>query len=145
MSGFEGAVNHYETNSPSPTPSQIDADLAHFPPSPADSEVVRYQIMEATAPPPDQINSTIVLCKAILQYCQRNPELSEFMEACTGDLMISITAMSNADVTRPLPITNGKYNCIAHLTYVSAFTDKIEPYLEDTIKEIGPPPPSFSA
>ena len=30
--------------------------------------------------------------------------------------------------------------CIAHLTYVSAFTDKIEPYLEDAVREIGPPP-----
>ena len=54
------------------------------------------------------------------------------MEAFTGDLMILITAMSNADATHPLPITNGEYNHIAHLTYVSAFTDKIEPYLEDT-------------
>ena len=59
---------------------------------------------------------------------------------CIGNLMISITVMSNADVTHPLPITNGKYNCIAHLTYVSAFMDKIEPYLEDAVKEIGPPP-----
>ena len=135
MSGFEGAVSHYEnaSASPSPTPSQIDADLACFPPSPANSEVVRYQIMEATNPPPDQINSTIALCKAILHYQQAYPELSEFMEACTGDLMISITTMSNADATCPLPITNGKYNCIAHLTYVSAFTDKIEPYLEDAV------------
>ena len=96
--------------------------------------------MEATAPPPDQINGTITLCKAILHYRQAHPELSEFMEACTGDLMISITAMSNADATRPLPITNGKYNRIAHLTYVSAFTDKIKPYLEDAVREIGPPP-----
>ena len=140
MSGFEGAVIRYESNSPSPTPSQIDTDLARFPPSPADSEVVHYQVMEATTPPPDQINGTITLCKAILRYRQVHPKLSEFMEACTGDLMISITAMSNADATRPLPITNGEYNHIAHLTYVSAFTDKIEPYLEDAIQEIGPPP-----
>ena len=71
MSGFEGAVscNEDASTSPSPTPSQINADLAHFPPSPADSEVVRYQIMEATAPPADQINGTIALCKAILRYC----------------------------------------------------------------------------
>ena len=70
MSGFEGAVSCYEdaSASPSPTPSQIDADLAHFPPSPADSEVVRHEIMEATALPPDQINGTIALCKAILCY-----------------------------------------------------------------------------
>ena len=140
MSGFEGAVIHYESNSPSPTPSQIDTDLACFPPSLADSEVVHYQVMEATTPPPDQINGTIALCKAILRYRQVHPKLSEFMEACTGDLMISITAMSNADATRPLPIANGEYNRIAHLTYVSAFTDKIEPYLEDAIREIGPPP-----
>ena len=70
MSGFKGVVSRYEdaSASPSPTPSQIDADLAHFPPSPADSEVIRHQVMEATAPPPDQINSTIALCKAILCY-----------------------------------------------------------------------------
>ena len=61
------------------------------------------------------------------------------MEACTGDLIISITAMSNADATRPLPITNSEYNCIAHLMYMSAFTDKIKPYLEDAVREIGPP------
>ena len=89
--------------------------------------------MEATAPPPDQINGTIALCKAILRYHQSNPELSEFMEACTGDLIISIIAMSNADATHPLPITNGEYNRIAHLTYVSAFIDKIKPYLEDAV------------
>ena len=135
MSGFEGAVSHYEdaSASPSPTPSQIDADLARFPPSPADSEVVRHEIMEATASPPDQINGTITLCKAILCYQQAHPELSEFMEACTGDLMISVTAISNADTAHPLPITNGKYNRIAHLTYVSAFTDKIKPYLKDAV------------
>ena len=142
MSGFEGAVSRYKdtTASPSPTPSQIDEDLACFPPSPADSEVVHTQIIEATEPPPDQINGTIALCKAILRYRQAHPELSEFMEACTGDLMISITAMSNADVSRPLPITNSEYNRIAHLTYVSAFTDKIEPYLKDAVQESGPPP-----
>ena len=54
--------------------------------------------------------------------------------------MISITAMSNTDATRPLPITNGEYNRIAHLTYVSAFIDKIEPYLEDAVQKVGPPP-----
>ena len=142
MSGFEGAVSHNEdaSTSPSPTPSQIDANLACFPPSPADSEVVCYQIMEATMPPADQINGTIALCKAILRYRQSHPKLLEFMEACTGDLIISITAMSNADATRPLPITNGEYNRIAHLTYMSAFTDKIEPNLEDAIREIRPPP-----
>ena len=138
--GFEGAVSRYKSGSPSPTPSEINANLARFPPSPADSEAVRYQIMEATEPPPDQINSTIALCKAILRYCQSHPKLSEFMEACTSNLMISITAMSNADITCPLPITNGKYNCIAHLTYVSTFMDKIEPYLEDTVWEIRPLP-----
>ena len=89
--------------------------------------------MEATVPPPEQINGTIALCKAILHYRQAHPELMEFMEACVGDLMISITAMSNTDATHPLPITNGEYNRIAHLTYVSAFIDKIEPYLEDAV------------
>ena len=114
MSGFEGVVSRYKdaSASPSPTPSQIDEDLSRFPPSPADSEVIRYQVMEATNPPLDQISSTIALCKAILRYRQAHPELSEFMEACTDDLMISITAMSNADVTRPLPITNSEYNRI---------------------------------
>ena len=70
MSGFEGVVSRYEdaSASPSPTPSQINADLACFPPSPADSEAVRYQVMEATTPPLDQINGTIALCKAILCY-----------------------------------------------------------------------------
>ena len=89
--------------------------------------------MEATAPPLDQINGTIALCRAILQYCQSHLELSEFMEACTGDLMVSIIAMSNTNTTKPLPITNGKYNCIAHLTYMPAFTDKIKPYLDNAI------------
>ena len=51
-----------------------------------------------------------------------------------GDLMISIMAMSDTDTTCPLSITNGKYNCIAHLTYISAFIDKIEPYLKDAVR-----------
>ena len=57
-----------------------------------------------------------------------------------GDLMISIMAMSDTDTTCPLSITNGKYNCIAHLTYISAFIDKIEPCLKDAVREVGPPP-----
>ena len=133
ISGFKGAVSRYEPASPSPTPSQINANLAQFPPSSANSEAIHYQIIEDTAPPLDQINGTIALYKAILQYHQSHPELSEFMEACTGDLMISITAMSNANVAKPLPITNREYNHIAHLTYVSAFMDKIAPYLNDAI------------
>ena len=133
MSGFKGAISCYEPASPSPTPSQIDANLGCFPVSPPDSKVICYQIMEDTAPPPDQINSTITLCWAILCYRQSHPKLSEFIEACTVDLMVSITAMSDADVTHPLPITNGKYNCITHLTYMSTFTDKIAPYLDNTI------------
>jgi hypothetical protein len=43
--------------------------------------------------------------------------------------MIPIRAMAEHQVNMPLPITVSKYNAIAHLTYVSAFTDLIEPYL----------------
>ena len=62
------------------------------------------------------------------------------MEACTGDLMISITAMSSTNNTLPLPITNGKYNHIAYLTYVSAFMDKIKPYIDNAVQKTRPPP-----
>ena len=133
-------VSCYEPASPSPTPFQNNDNLAQFPVSPPDSEVVHHQIIEDMALPPDQINGTAALCQAILHYQQSYLELLEFMEACMGDLMISIMAMSDTDTTCPLSITNGKYNCIAHLTYISAFIDKIEPYLKDAVREVGPPP-----
>ena len=42
---------------------------------------------------------------------------------------MSIRAMANHNDSIPLPITNQEYNRIAHLTYISSFTDAIEPYL----------------
>jgi hypothetical protein len=46
--------------------------------------------------------------------------------------------MSKHAVDLPLPITLGKYNTITHLTYVSAFTDCIKPYIDGTTVEPTP-------
>jgi hypothetical protein len=47
--------------------------------------------------------------------------------------MVSVTAMANVKVTDPLPITNGEYNAIAHLSYISAFTNCIKPYISESL------------
>jgi hypothetical protein len=65
MSGLEGTLQR-ATPSPSPTPLEIDEDLACFPHTPSDS--VHYEITEAIFSPKDQINRTIILCHAILRY-----------------------------------------------------------------------------
>jgi hypothetical protein len=58
-----------------------------------------------------------------------NVDLSPIMTRSTNNLMIPITAMAEHQANLPLPITVGEYNAIAHLMYVSTFTDLIEPYL----------------
>jgi hypothetical protein len=47
---------------PSPTLSEVDTDLARFPPSPPKSERIQHVELEATIPPSEQINGTIALC-----------------------------------------------------------------------------------
>jgi hypothetical protein len=54
--------------------------------------------------------------------------------------MIPITMMSKHNACLPLSITVGKYNAIAHLTYISAFTDLIEQYIGVTVKQKDKPP-----
>jgi hypothetical protein len=69
-----------------------------------------------------------------------NEELSPIMRRSTNNLMIPITAMSKHHTDLPLPITVEEYNAITHLTYISAFTDLIEPYLLDAVKQEDEPP-----
>jgi hypothetical protein len=69
-----------------------------------------------------------------------NVELSLIMKRSTDDLMIPITTMSEHSADLPLPITVGEYNAIAHLTYISVFTDLIEPYLVKAVKQEDEPP-----
>jgi hypothetical protein len=69
-----------------------------------------------------------------------NVDLSPIMTRSTNDLMIPIIAMAEHQVNLPLPITVGKYNAIAHLTYISAFTNLIEPYLTHTVTMEDEPP-----
>ena len=47
--------------------------------------------------------------------------------------------MKDTNSTLPLPITNAEYNRIVHLTYISAFTDKIEEYMDLTVQDARPP------
>ena len=47
----------------------------------------------------------------------------------TEGLDTFIKAMAEHNKSVPLPITHQEYNHIAHLTYISSFTDTIEPYL----------------
>jgi hypothetical protein len=69
-----------------------------------------------------------------------NVNLSPIMMRSTNDLMIPITAMAEHQVNLPLPITIGEYNAIAHLTYISALTDLIEPYLARVVMTEDEPP-----
>jgi hypothetical protein len=69
-----------------------------------------------------------------------NTSLSPIMTRSTNDLMIPITAMAEHQPSLPLPITVGEYNTIAHLTYISAFTDLIEPYLAHVVSVEDEPP-----
>jgi hypothetical protein len=69
-----------------------------------------------------------------------NVDLSPIMTRSTDNLMIPITAMAEHQANLPLPITVGKYNAIAHLTYISAFTDLIKPYLAHAVTMEDEPP-----
>jgi hypothetical protein len=132
MSGPEGDL--LPPAEPSPTPSEIDRDLARFPPSPPESEEIQHVEFEATVPPREQINGIIALCQAIHRYQVMNNPLSPIMTRSTNALMIPIETMAEHQASLPLPVTIGEYNAIAHLTYISAFTDLIEPYLADMVK-----------
>ena len=139
--GFEGAVSRYTLHhSPTPTPtlSEVEADLAHFPPSPPESNTLQAEILESTHPPRSQIDATVALCKAIFYYKRDHPD-NEEMNVWTNDIMIPILAMKDTNSTLPLPITNAEYNRIVHLTYISAFTDKIEEYMDLTMQDAHPP------
>ena len=46
----------------------------------------------------------------------------------TEGLETFIKVMAEHDGFVHLPITHQEYNCIAHLTYIPSFTDKIDPY-----------------
>jgi hypothetical protein len=57
--GFKGSVR-YPTQSP--MPSQIEEDLAYFPASPPNSNIIHHNITEVTVPLLNQIAGTITLC-----------------------------------------------------------------------------------
>ena len=82
-------------------------------------------------PPQSQINDTIALCKAITNYKAANPETNDHIYVVTEGLETFIKAMAEHDASVPLPITHQEYNRIAHLTYISSFTDDIAPYYDD--------------
>jgi hypothetical protein len=138
MSGPEGEL--LPPSEPSPTPSEVERDLARFPSSPPESEATQNIEYEATTPHIDQIRGTITLCRAIRRYRAMNVNLSPIMTRSTNNLMIPITTMAEHQADRPLPITVGEYNAIAHLTYISAFTDLIEPYLAHAVWMEDEPP-----
>jgi hypothetical protein len=138
MSGLEGDV--LPSPEPSPTPSEIDRDLARFPPSPPESEEIQHVELEVAIPPIEQINGTIALCRAIRRYRAMNNPLPPIMMRSTNHLMNPIETMAEHSANLPLPITVGEYNAIAHLTYVSAFTDLIEPYLAQVVMTEDEPP-----
>jgi hypothetical protein len=138
MLGFEGEL--LPPDEPSPTPSEIDRDLTCFPPSPPESEEIQHIKFEAAVPPAEQINGTITLCRAICHYWAMNRHLPDIIARSMNDLIIPITTMSEHHANIPLPITVGEYNAIAHLSYISAFTDLIKPYLVNTVKQEDEPP-----
>ena len=124
---FKGNVRQQTA---SPTPDEIKEDLFCFPLSPSDEiEGVRVQVFEATLPPCLQINATIALCKAIVSYQRDNPTADDHVYVVTEGLDTFIKAMAEHDESVPLSITHQEYNCIAHLTYISSFTDAIELYI----------------
>src|SRR5947208_2585068 len=69
-----------------------------------------------------------------------NDPHSPIMMRCTANLMIPIEVMAEHQANLPLPVTIGEYNAIAHLTYVSAFTDLIKPYLTHVVTPEDEPP-----
>jgi hypothetical protein len=69
-----------------------------------------------------------------------NNPLPHIMKRSTDALMIVIETMAEHQVSLPLPITVEEYNAIAHLTYISALTDLIEPYLAQVIQLEDEPP-----
>jgi hypothetical protein len=119
---------------PSPMPSEIGRDLARFPPSPPESREVQHEVYESLTPQVKQLKGTITLCQAIRHYQVMNKYHSPIMTRSTKDLMIPIEAMAEHRASLPLPITIGEYNTITHLTYISAFTDLIEPYLANAVQ-----------
>jgi hypothetical protein len=140
MSGLEEDL--LPASEPSPTPSEIDRDLAQFPPSPPESTAEAQHVeLKAALPPNEQINGTITLCQAIRRYrVMSNGSPSPIMMRCTDHLMIPIETMAEHRASLPLPITIGEYNAIAHLIYISAFTDLIEPYLAHAVMMENEPP-----
>ena len=94
---------------------------------------------EASTPPhgwtdqlwvPEQVLGTAALCRAILQYRQANPELSDAMKAWTNHLMPSIEAFAHVTPNDLPPNSINDYNAIVHLAWVQPFTDRIEQYRE---------------
>jgi hypothetical protein len=69
-----------------------------------------------------------------------NDPLPLIMKRSTDALMVAIETMAEHQVNLPLPITVGEYNAIAHLTYISALTDLIEPYLAQVVLLEDEPP-----
>ena len=111
-------------------PDEIEEDLSCFPPSPPDEiEGIRVQVFEATLPPRSQINSTIAICKVIVSYKEDNPGEDDHIYLVTEGIDTIVKAMAGHNESVPLPITHQEYNRIAHLTYISSFTDAIEPYI----------------
>ena len=63
-----------------------------------------------------------------MDYKEDNPATDDHIYVVTEGLDTFIKAMAEHDESVPLPITHQEYNRIAHLTYISSFTDAIEPY-----------------
>ena len=61
------------------------------------------------------------------------------MNTWMDNIMVPILAMKETNSSLPLPITNAEYNRIVHLTYISAFTDKIEEYIDLAMQDACPP------
>ena len=80
----------------------------------------------------------MALCKAIFYYKRDHPDNME-MNAWTDNIMVPILAMKETNSLLPLPITNAEYNRIVHLTYIFAFTDKIEEYIDLAMQDARPP------
>jgi hypothetical protein len=69
-----------------------------------------------------------------------NVNHSPVMTRSTANIMVPIHAMAEHQADLPLPVTVSEYNAIAHLTYISAFTDLIEPYLAHAVTMEDEPP-----
>ena len=126
---ISGASKPESVTSHSPAAEGDTDDKVSSPPHSYEIEGVKVDLYEAEHPPLHQINATINLCRAIIKYKEDNPEADDHVSVVTEDLGTFIRAMAKHDSSVPLPITHREFNRIAHLTYITSFTDAIEPYI----------------